>query len=112
MLLTRNSKWLWNSRKKQHQTSYYGEETSCANGNIVELCLDCEHETLKMHNPRTGQSDAWDGVKGEVSPLFQRVKNRDRVSLKIKNVQQTNEACATRRDRNMSMNHIMFQKHH
>ena len=114
MLLTQNSKWLWNSRKKQHtRWSYYGEETSCASDNIVELYLDCERETLKMHNPRTGQSDAWDGVKGEVSPLFQLAKNGDRVSLKIKNVLQTNQACATRRDRNMHMmNQIIFQKHH
>ena len=86
--------------------SYYG-------GDIVELYLDCERETLKMHNSRTGQSDDWDGVKGEVSPLFQLAKNGDRVSLKIKNVLQTNEACATRRDRNMHMmNQIIFQKHH
>ena len=105
MLLTQNSKWLWNSRKKQHPMSYYG-------GDIVELYLDCENETLKMHNPRTGQSDAWDGVKGEVSPLFQMAKNGERVSLKIQNVQQTSEAWATRRDRNMYMNQMMFQKHH
>ena len=113
MSLTQNSKWLWNSRKKQHTMwSYYGEDTSCASGDIVELYLDCEQETLKMHNPRTGQSDAWDGVKGEVSPLFQLAKNGDRVSLKIKNVLQTNQACATRRGRNMHMiNQIIFQKH-
>ena len=92
-----NSMWIWNAGKKQ----YPGNEIrslgniSCVSGDIIELYLDCELGTLKMYNPRTAQTAAWEGVEGEVSPLFHMTTNGDKVSLKIKSEQQRNKPCAT-----------------
>ena len=97
-LLTERQKiWIWNSGMKQYPDEEEGPLgnmsiiNNCISGDIIELYLDCERRTLKMFNPRTAQTDTWEGVEGEVSPLFQMTNNGDKVSLKIKSEQQNYE---------------------
>ena len=52
-------------------------------GDIIELYLNFDSKKLVIYNPRTKLSDTWEGVEGEVSPVFHMVKNGDKVSLKI-----------------------------
>ena len=78
------SKWVWNSKDKQYPSKVIKSSiTDCKSGDIIELYLDLEVRKLRMHNPRTKQSDTWDRVKGEVSPVFRLANNGDMVSLKI-----------------------------
>lgn len=55
----------------------------CNSGDIIELYLNFDSKKLVIYNPRTKHSDTWEGVEGEVSPVFHMVKNGDKVSLKI-----------------------------
>ena len=89
-LVNLGSKWVWSSKGKEYsylpsgtQTVVRSSITDCRSGDIIELYLDLEGRKLRMHNPRTKQSDTWDGVKGEVSPVFHLANNGDKVSLKI-----------------------------
>ena len=100
LMIKRQRMWIWNSGMKQYPDK---EETqsgnmiiidNCISGDIIELYVDCECRTLKMFNPRTAQTDTWEGVEGEVSPLFQMITNGAKVSLKIKSEQQQ-RFCAT-----------------
>lgn len=78
------SKWVSNSKDKQYPSKVVKSSiTDCKSGDIIELYLDLEVRKLRMHNPRTKQSDTWDRVKGEVSPVFHLANNGDMVSLKI-----------------------------
>ena len=52
-------------------------------GDIIELYLNFDSKKLVVYNPRTKHSDTWEGVEGEVSPVFHMVKYGDKVSLKI-----------------------------
>ena len=106
-LTERQKMWIWNSGMKQYPDKEEGPLgnmsiiNNCISGDIIELYLDCERRTLKMFNPRTARTDTWEGVEGEVSPLFQMTNDGDKVSLKIKSEQQNyeqqqwNEQCAT-----------------
>ena len=58
-------------------------QLGCNSGDIIELYLNFDSKKLVIYNPRTKLSDTWEGVEGEVSPVFHMVKNGDKVSLKI-----------------------------
>ena len=88
-LVNLGSKWVWSSKVKEYtlpsgaQRGAKSSITDCQSGDIIELYLDLEGRKLRMHNPRTKQSDTWDGVSGEVSPVFHLANNGDKVSLKV-----------------------------
>ena len=94
LTIERQRMGIWNSGMKQYPDKEertlgnMGLINNCVSGDIIELYLDCEHRILKMFNPRTAQPDTWEGVEGEVSPLFQMTTDGDKVSLKIKSEQQ------------------------
>ena len=84
--IDRNRMWTWNSGMKVYpdkEIRAWGN-MSCMNGDIIELYLDCVRGTLKMYNLRTAQTETWEGVKGEVFPLFHMTTSGDKVSLKMK----------------------------
>ena len=93
LTIERQRMWMWNSGMKQYPDKEeralgnIGLINNCVSGDIIELYLDCECRILKMFNPRTAQTDTWEGVDGEVSPLFQMTTDGDKVSLVIKSEQ-------------------------
>lgn len=55
----------------------------CDSGDIIELYLNFDSKKLVIYNPRTKHSDTWEGIEGEVSPVFHMVTIGDKVSLNI-----------------------------
>ena len=85
--------WVWNFQqvyKVVNQNSSQATArtestiTDCVSGDIIEFYLDCENGTLVMHNLRTEQWEALDGVEGNVVPVFRSTTKGDKVSLKVK----------------------------
>ena len=74
----------------------------CNSGDIIELYLNFDSKKLVIYNPRTKKSDTWDGVHGEVSPVFHLVTKGDKFSLKLPQKHEAEE-CAT------SSTHFMIQ---
>ena len=66
----------------------------CNSGDIIELYLNFDSKKLVIYNPRTKKSDTWDGVHGEVSPVFHLVTKGDKFSLKLPQKHEAEE-CAT-----------------
>lgn len=55
----------------------------CDSGDIIELYLNFDSKKLVIYNPRTKHSETWEGVEGDVFPVFHMVTIGDKVSLKI-----------------------------
>ena len=52
-------------------------------GDVAELYLDLDDGTLMVYNAGNAQLYVWDGIEGEVSPVFCMSSNGDKVSLKL-----------------------------
>ena len=52
-------------------------------GDVAELYLDLDDGTLMVYNAANAQLYVWDGIEGEVSPVFCMSSNGDKVSLKL-----------------------------
>ena len=77
------SRWTWSSGHKYEPQAPLQESaiTNCMNNDKIEFYLDCDNGTLMMYNQRTRQSDTWEGIRGEVHPLFELYRIGDQVTL-------------------------------
>ena len=76
------SQWTWSSGNKyQASSAQQSTITVCFNGNVIEFFLDCDNKTLMMYSQPLNQTDTWEGLQGEVSPMFEMWRAGDAVSL-------------------------------
>ncbi|KAJ7392711.1 hypothetical protein OS493_010364 [Desmophyllum pertusum] len=77
------SQWTWKSGHKCQPSSQPQQSTftNCMNNDIIEFYLDCDNKTLMMYNQRSKEFDTWEGLQGEVRPMFEMYRVGDALSL-------------------------------
>ena len=76
------NQWIWTSQVRyQPSGSVDSTMTVFRGSNAIEMYLDCDNNKLIIYNQTTRQSDTWEGILGEVFPVFVLNNFGDVVSL-------------------------------